>query len=70
MKAEEKLELLRLLEARTLSDWGRRKRRLERIPIHVVADAIEKGAKRAASDHRTVHCFPFRFLAGRDSEGS
>ncbi len=45
MKKEEKLELLRLLEERTLSDWARRKRRLERIPLSSVAEALERDRK-------------------------
>jgi hypothetical protein len=45
MKREDKLELLRLLEERALSDWVRRRRRLERIPLDVVAEALERDRK-------------------------
>ena len=39
---EERMELVRLLEERTLSDWERRKRRLESIPIEVTAEALTR----------------------------
>jgi hypothetical protein len=40
-----KLELVRLLQERTLSNWERRKRRLERIPLAVAAEALIKARK-------------------------
>jgi hypothetical protein len=40
-----RLELAMLLQERTLSNWERRKRRLERIPLSVVTEAIRKARK-------------------------
>jgi hypothetical protein len=37
-----RLELARLLQQRTLSNWERRKRRLQRIPIDVVLSGLVK----------------------------
>ncbi len=42
MTREERTELVRLLEERNLSEWERRKRRLESIPIEVVAEALTR----------------------------
>ena len=40
-----KLELVALLQERTLSNWERRKRRLERIPLDVAATGMIKARK-------------------------
>lgn len=40
-----RIELLRLLEERTLSNWDRRKRRLERVPLDVAAEALIKARR-------------------------
>jgi len=40
-----RLELARLLQERTLSNWERRKRKLERIPLSVVTEALRKARK-------------------------
>ena len=40
-----KLELVMLLEERMLSNWERRKRRLERIPAAVAAEGMMKAQK-------------------------
>jgi hypothetical protein len=40
-----RLELAMLLQERTLSNWERRKRRLERIPLSVVTEALRKARK-------------------------
>jgi hypothetical protein len=42
MTSEEKEELIRLLEERTLSNWKRRKRRLQSIPVEVIVEALKK----------------------------
>ena len=41
----EKVELVMVLEEKMLSAWERRKRRLERVPPHIVADALIKARK-------------------------
>ena len=41
----DKIELVMLLQERTLSNWERRKRRLERIPLAVAAEALIKARK-------------------------
>ncbi len=40
-----KIELIRLLKERTLSSFERRNRRLQRIPLDVVGEAITKARK-------------------------
>ena len=45
MTDSEKRELIHLLEYRTLSDFERRKRRLQAIPMSIVGDAIERAHK-------------------------
>ena len=45
MTDSEKRELVKLLEYRTLSDFDRRKRRLQAIPLDVVGEAIERARK-------------------------
>jgi len=57
MTHEDEVEFATLLEESALSSWERRKRRMERIPSEIEAEAPIKGAVRKAPDRAGVHCF-------------
>ena len=45
MSPEEKQELMELLEVRTLSNFEKRKRRLQQVPTESIADAINRARR-------------------------
>lgn len=64
-----KIELARLLQERTRSNWERRKRRLERIPLDVVAEALIKARKGEPLTEQEYIAANLGFLPGETIPG-
>lgn len=67
-KVKPKLELAMLLQERMLSNWERRKRRLERIPMDVVTRALNKARRGEPLTQEEFIASHLGFLSGEMAE--